>query len=271
MAGSLTVAHGRPIRVVFFGGAYLQPGAKRFVAMLEANPDIELVLGLCEGPGSGLRHRLANLWQRRGLFAIPVLTTEIAGQCLAFLREPRQWLVLHGRSARAKSKIRSVADVHAQSVLDQLRELAPDLGVIYGGPILRPAVFDIPRLGTLGIHHGRVPAYRGKKTTFWEMYNGESEAGITIQRVGAGLDTGDVVRKDSVPIGRKSYGRLWREVEELGCEVFIAAIVDMKHGRATLTPQSPARGPLYRQPTAGDLLRFALRRLLRRPSAGSRS
>lgn len=271
MAGSLTVTEGRPTRVVFFGGAYLQPGAQRFVAMLEAHPEIDLVLGLCEGPGSGWRHRIANLWRRRGLFAIPVLIADVAGEGIAFLRRPRHWLALRRHLARAAPKIRSVADVHAQPVLDQLRALAPDLGVIYGGPILRPAVFGIPRLGTLGIHHGRVPAYRGKKTTFWEMYNGESEAGITIQRVTAGLDTGDIVRNASVPIGRRSYGRVWREVEELGCQVFIDAVLDMKHGRATFTPQSLQRGPVYRQPSARDLLRFWLRRLFRMPPAGSRS
>jgi folate-dependent phosphoribosylglycinamide formyltransferase PurN len=265
------VTHDRPIRVVFFGGAYLQPGAQRFVAMLEANPEIDLVLGICEGPGSGLRYRLANLWRRRGLFAIPVLLADIADEFMAFLRQPRSWLALRRHLSHARPKIRCAADVHAQYVLDQLRAAVPDLGVIYGGPILRPAAFEIPRLGTLGIHHGRVPAYRGKKTTFWEMYNGESEAGITIQRVSAGLDMGDVVRNAAVPIGRKSYGRVWREVEERGCEAFIDAVLDMKHGRATLTPQSLPRGPLYRQPSAGDLLRFWLRRLLRRPPAGSRS
>ncbi|MDP9199618.1 MAG: hypothetical protein M3O07_10475, partial [Pseudomonadota bacterium] len=203
MAGSLTVISDRPIRVVFFGGAYLQPGAQRFVAMLEGNPEIDLVLGFCEGPGGGWRHRLANLWRRRGPFAIPVLIADVAGECLAFMRQPRQWRAWRTHLAHAEPKIRSVADIHAQPVLDQLREVAPDLGVIYGGPILRRAVFEIPRLGTLGIHHGRVPDYRGKKTTFWEMYNGESEAGITIQRVTAGLDAGDVVREASVPIGHK--------------------------------------------------------------------
>jgi folate-dependent phosphoribosylglycinamide formyltransferase PurN len=262
MAGPLTVTSDRPIRVAFFGGAYLQPGALRFVAMLEAHPEIELVLGLCEGPGSGLRHRLVNLWRRRGWLAIPVLASDIVGECLGLLRQPRGWLALRRHAARARPKFRTVADVHAPAVLDELRRAAPDLGVIYGGPILRPALFEIPRLGTLGIHHGRVPAYRGKKTTFWEMYNGESGAGITIQRVTGGLDTGDVVRNASVPIGRKGYGRVWREVEEQGCQVFIDAVLDMKHGRAVLTPQPQQRGPLYRQPSAGDLLRFWLRRLL---------
>jgi hypothetical protein len=138
------VTHDRPIRVVFFGGAYLQPGAQRFVAMLEANPEIDLVLGICEGPGSGLRYRLANLWRRRGLFAIPVLLADIADEFMAFLRQPRSWLALRRHLSHARPKIRCAADVHAQYVLDQLRAAVPDLGVIYGGPILRPAAFEIP-------------------------------------------------------------------------------------------------------------------------------
>ncbi|MGB5133212.1 MAG: formyltransferase family protein [Steroidobacteraceae bacterium] len=265
------MASSRPIRVVFFGGAYLQPGAERFVAMLEANPEIELVLGLCEGSGSGLRHRIVNLWRRRGLFAIPVLASDVVGGVLHVLRQPRQWLALRRDAGSARPKIRTVADLHAPAVLAELRDVAPDLGVIYGGPILRRELFEIPRLGTIGIHHGRVPAYRGKKTTFWEMYNGESSAGITIQRITAGLDTGDIVRSAEVPIGRKSYGRVWREVEEQGCQVFVDAILDMKYGRARLTPQAAQSGPLYRQPATGDLLRFWLRRLLRRPRPGTRS
>ncbi len=271
MAGPLTVAGDRPIRVVFFGGAYLQPGAQRFVAMLESHPEIDLVLGLCEGSGSGLRHRLANLWRRRGWFAIPVVVADFVGGCANSLRHPRQRRALRRHWVSAQPKIRTVADVHAPAVLDQLRDVAPDLGVIYGGPILRRELFEIPRLGTLGIHHGRVPAYRGKKTTFWEMYNGESVAGVTIQRITAGLDSGDVVRSAEITIGHKSYGRVWREVEEQGCQVFVDAVLDMKHNRARPAPQSAQPGPLYRQPAAGDLVKFWLRRLFRRPRADSGS
>jgi folate-dependent phosphoribosylglycinamide formyltransferase PurN len=262
-------APGRPIRVVFFGGPYLQPGARRFVAMLEAHPDIDLVLGLCEGRGSGLRHRLLNLWQRRGILAVPVQTFEFAGEFRQFLRRPREWLALRRLASRALRKFMTVPDLHATEILERLRSQAPDLGVIYGGPILKPELFELPAHGTLGIHHGRVPQYRGKKTTFWEMYNGETGAGITIQSVTAGLDRGDVVRRGEVEIGRKGYGRVWREVEEKGCELFIDAVLDVQSGRVQFTPQPAIRGPLYRQPSAGDLLRFWWRRRLRRPPAGT--
>jgi len=255
----------RPIRVVFFGGAELEPGAKRFVAILEAHPDIDLVLGFCEGRGSAF----ADHYRRRGILSVPGRSFVVAGECVAFLRRPREWLRQRRLAARAVRKFRKVPDLHAPAVLEQLRSAAPDLGVIYGGPILKPQLFRIPVFGTIGIHHGRAPQYRGKKTTFWEMYNGETHAGITIQRITEGLDTGDILRQGAVPIGGQSYSRVWREVQEEGCRLFVEAILDVKNGRAQFMPQIGERGPLYRQPSPRTLLQFWLRRLFRRADSGA--
>jgi len=180
------------------------------------------------------------------------------GACARFLRHPRVTLSWRRRTARALQKFVAVPDVHAPEVLARVRAAAPDLGVIYGSPILRPELFEIPAFGTLGIHHGRVPQYRGKKTTFWEIYHGERVAGVTIQRVERGIDTGAVVRAGEVEIGRKGYGRVWDEVQALGCQLYLQAILDYKHGRANAVPQDPAaqRGPLFRQPAAKDLARY---------------
>lgn len=252
----------RPIRVVFFGGPYLQPSARRFAAMLDAHPDVDLVLGLCEGEGAGLGHRLHNLWRRRRWVALPVLVLESGTALWEFFRHPRETLDLRRLSAQALRKFVFVPDMHARGVLERVRAAAPDLGVIYGAPILKPELFGIPPLGTLGIHHGRVPQYRGKKTTFWEMYNGERAAGITIQRVNPGVDTGEVVRTGEVEIGRKSYSRVWREVEDLGCKLYLEAVLAIRKGEAAFVPQDTTapRGPLYRQPTFLDILGYWRRR-----------
>lgn len=251
----------RPIRVVFIGGADLEPGARQFIALMESHPEIDLVLGLCEGSGSSF----ADLWRRRGVLALPVRGLVVLGECAAFLRGPREWLSQHRIADRAASKFVRAPDLHAPAMLERVRAAAPDLGVIYGGPILKPALFRIPALGTLGIHHGRAPAYRGKKTTFWEMHNGESHAGVLIQRITDGLDSGEILRQGAIPIGRKSYARVWREVQDEGCRLFIDAILDVKQDRAQFTPQAGERGPLFRQPAPATLIRFWLRRLFRRP------
>ena len=123
-----------------------------------------------------------------------------------FLRAPRATLAARRDARPALARFETVRDVHAPAVIERLRALAPDLGVIYGGPLLKPELFEIPRLGTLGIHHGRAPKYRGKKTTFWEVFNGEPTAGVTIQRLNRGIDTGDIVR--IVEVADRAQG-LW--------------------------------------------------------------
>jgi hypothetical protein len=261
----------RPIRIVYFAGPYLEPSAVRFVTMLDEHPDVEFVLGLCQGAGAGLGHRVRNLWRRRGLVAIPVLGLEFIAGAWQFLRHPRETLELRRRSARALSRFVTVPDVHAPEVLERVRAATPDLGVIYGAPILKPELFGIPSFGTLGIHHGNAPKYRGKKTTFWEMYNGERTAGITIQRVNPGIDTGEIVRRGAVEIGRKGYGRVWREVEDVGRRVYLQAILDVRRGTAQFVPQDAAapRTLLYRQPGPRDILRFWSSRLMHRPAPGA--
>jgi len=261
-----SATEGIRIRVVLFGGAYLQPGAQRFLVLIAEHPEMELVGAFCEGPGQGWRHRLGNLWRRRGLFALPVLFLDGLDWLRRFLRNPVEGLRFERRLRRAMRKVQTIPDIHAPDVLTRVRALAPDIGVIYGAPVLRPELFEIPRLGTLGIHHGRVPEYRGKKTTFWEIYNGERVAGVTIQRVNKGIDTGEIVKRGEVGIRNRGYTAVERDTEALGLSLFAQAILDVYHGQAAFTPQGPrpAGIRLYRQPGPKDLLSLWLRTFRRR-------
>ncbi len=153
-------------------------------------------------------------------------------------------------------------------MLEQVCALEPDLGLIYGSPILKPELFEIPRLGTLGIHHGKVPEYRGNKTTFWAMYNGEPVAGVTIQRVNKGLDTGSIVKTGEVKAYRRAYQVVFRELEVLGIELYIQAILEVKYGVADFKPQTGVKGKLYRNPKLGDFIRFWGKQIKRRLNIG---
>jgi len=261
----------KTIRVICFGGAYLQPGARRFLAMLDAQPEVDLVAILCEGQGQSYVYRLGDLWRRRGWLAPVVLILEGTSIVLEFLRSPLEALNLRSAWRRVSRKVEWFPALNGPRAITRMHGLGPDLAVIYGGPLLKPEVFNLPRMGTLGIHHGRVPAYRGKKTTFWEIYHGESHAGITIQKVGAGIDTGEVVATALVEIGRRGYGSVWRDVERRGCHLFVQAVLDVHHGVSGPIPQDRASGSgkVFRQPGLWQLL--SLRRHRRQALQGSRA
>jgi len=252
---------GRPIRVVLFGGGpTLDRGAAQFLCRLELHPDIEFLGAFCQSQSQTIFGLIEDRWRRRRFLAGPLLLAELASLAGRFLTRPGAEVALRRRLARCANRIHYLPDIHAQGVLERVRALQPDLGLAYGSPILRPELFEIPRFGTLGIHHGKVPEYRGKKTTFWAMYNGEATAGVTIQKINAGLDRGHVVKEGEAPIGRRTLGRVWQELEALGIELYLDAILEVKNGRATYRPQAGRTGKLYRDPKLRDLLVFWWRR-----------
>ncbi len=257
----------RPLRVVMFGsGPVLTPDARRFLCRLEAHPEIDLLGAFCQAESRSLRAVVRDLQRRRGVLALPLLFLWMARSVAPFLSQPREELALRKALAQIEDKIHFVVNIHAPEVLDTVRSLAPDLGLIYGSPILKPELFEIPASGTLGIHHGKVPQYRGNKTMFWAMYNGERVAGVTIQKVNAGLDSGFIVKEGEVIIGRRSQRAVWRDLEALGLDLYIQAILEVKAGTAQYRPQTGPRGRLYRNPGPSDILRFWSKQLVRRVS-----
>lgn len=65
---------------------------------------------------------------------------------------------------------------------------------------LPPAVFTIPRLGTLNVHDALLPAYAGFAPLNWALINDEPEVGVTAHMMNAEFDAGDVVLQRSTPI-----------------------------------------------------------------------
>ncbi len=259
----------RPIRVVLFGGGpTLEPGVKHFVCRLEERPEVDFLAGFCQSESRSVLAVVADLWRRRRFLALPLMLARLLALLSRVLADPRGTFTLNREFSRVSGRIHFVPDIHAKQVLSEVAALKPDLGLIYGSPILKPELFEIPRLGTLGIHHGKLPDYRGKKTTFWAMARGEEVAGVTIQKVNAGLDTGEIVKQAEVVVAGRSVGSVWRDVEALGLDLYVQAVLDVRSGSAVCLPTQGQKGPLYRDPRPRDILRFHWRRLTRRLRGG---
>jgi hypothetical protein len=257
----------RPIRVVLFGsGPQLNRDVEEFLCRIDEHPEIELIQAICQASSRSWFGVARDLWQRRGILALPLFISRLLATLGHALRRPRLEAVRRHRLARLATRITYVPDIHAPAVIDHVRTLGADLGLIYGSPFLKPGLFTVPRLGTLGIHHGKLPEYRGNKTTFWAMYNDEQRVGVTIQKVNAGLDTGDIFMEGTVPVDGRSHATVVQELEALGLDLYIEAILQVKLGLASPRPQLGHKGRLYRNPTLRDLLVFGVRQVRRRLS-----
>jgi folate-dependent phosphoribosylglycinamide formyltransferase PurN len=260
----------RPIRVVMFGsGPELNPDAKHFLCRLEEHPEIELVGAFCQAESQSVGAVFRDLWKRRGALAFPLFVVWMFKKVFAFVLHPIEEIKLAKRLKKISSRMHFVKNIHAPVVLAHVSTLSPDLGLIYGSPILKPELFEIPALGSLGIHHGKVPEYRGNKTAFWMMYNGEACAGVTIQKINKGLDTGQIVRTGEVKAYRRAYPTVVRELEALGLDLYIQAILEVRNGTAEYRPQTGVKGRLYRNPKPGDFIRFWGRQIKRRLRIGA--
>ena len=246
-----------PIQVVLFGGGpVLERSVKQFICRIADHPEIDFLGGFVQSDAQTFQGVVRDLFQRRHLLALPLLVMQAGSTLGRYIVDPFNEMELNRKLAKISDRIHFVSDIHAEEVIERVRSLEPELGLLYSSPILKPQLFEIPSYGTLGIHHGKVPEYRGKKTTFWAMYNGEKTVGVTIQKINPGLDTGDIVQAGEVPVIGRSLLTVWNELELLGFYLFVQSILEVKHNTATYRPQIGKKGKLYKDPKLGDILRF---------------
>lgn len=85
----------------------------------------------------------------------------------------------------------------------KIKKFNPDILIVFGTSIVKKNVFSIPNLGTLNIHPGINPKYKGAGS-FWAMKNKDFDNyGFTIHLVDEGIDTGDIVSSIKLPFEKK--------------------------------------------------------------------
>ena len=111
--------------------------------------------------------------------------------------------------------------------------------------ILPQWVLDMPRLGCLNIHGSILPRWRGAAPIHRAIEAGDSETGVTIMQMDAGLDTGDMLLLETRPIGpHDSTDALHDQLAELGGQMIVTALELAANGSLEPVPQ-PAEGISY--------------------------
>ncbi len=113
-----------------------------------------------------------------------------------------------------------------------LEALQPDLFVTAAfGQILSQKVLDIPRLGTVNVHASLLSKYRGSAPINWVLIKGETKTGVTTMFTDAGIDTGDMLLQDEIPIDENENAEeLTEKLSELGAKTLLKTLKALEEG-----------------------------------------
>ena len=113
------------------------------------------------------------------------------------------------------------------------------------GLILPQWVLDAPRLGCLNIHASLLPRWRGAAPIHRAIEAGDSTTGVTIMQMDAGLDTGDMLLMQALPMTADDTTALLHDrLADLGGQLIVQALAQAATGGLTATPQ-PTEGITY--------------------------
>jgi len=209
-AGSADAAAIRPARTVFFGsGAF----AVRILELLLGHPAVKLA----------------------GVVSVP--------------DDPRKGAVPVARRARAAglpllqpSRLRDPASLAA------IEALKPELGVLADyGRLVPTAIIALPRHGILNVHPSLLPRHRGASPIAATIAAGDTEAGVTIIAMDAGLDTGPIVAAERrLLTGAETADGLEADLAADGARLLAATLSAWVGGRATPRTQDEAEATLTR-------------------------
>jgi len=120
-----------------------------------------------------------------------------------------------------------------------LHDLRADVALVAAyGRILPPEVLAEPAHGCINLHASILPAYRGAAPIQWAIANGETESGVSLMQMDAGMDTGAVYAVRRLPIPEDmNGGELTRALAELAAEMVGDELLAAIHGRLSAVPQ----------------------------------
>ena len=185
-------------------------------------------------------------------FAVPALDVLQAGrhQVQAVVTVPDKPMG-RGRKLRS-SAVKQAAEgyglpvfqpenLKAETFLQTIRELAPDLIVVVAFQVLPVSLFTIPRYGSFNLHASLLPRYRGAAPIHWALLNGDTESGVSTFFLKRKVDTGNIILQRRVAIEPEdNLHTLYAKLQQLGARTVGETVDLIAAGQVQEIEQDPA-------------------------------
>lgn len=191
-----------------------------------------------------------------GTFAEPTLEAFLGrpGMIVGVITQPdRETGVKRGSTRQVGRGIKTIAvesgvpvlqpeSINTADGVEALKGFDADLLVVAAyGQILKPEVLNAARLGGINVHASLLPKYRGAAPVAWAIWRGETVTGVSIIRMSAGLDAGEILAQKSIPIfPDETAGELESRLAPIGAQLAIESVQQMMAGPVAGVKQDSA-------------------------------
>ena len=140
----------------------------------------------------------------------------------------------HGIEVFQPIKIREIENI------EYLRKYNADIIIVVAfGQILTKSILDMPKYGCINVHASLLPKYRGASPIQWTVINGDEITGVTTMRMDEGIDTGDMIAKQTFRVAEdETGGSLFEKLASTGAELCVKTMEMLENGTAEFTPQN---------------------------------
>jgi methionyl-tRNA formyltransferase len=171
-------------------------------------------------------------------FAVPTLDAlvEAGHEIVAvYCQPPRpanrgkklQKTAVQTRAEELGLEVRTPARLRGEDEQEAFAKLKADIAVVAAyGLILPQPILDAPARGCVNVHASLLPRWRGAAPIQRAILAGDKTTGVTIMQMEAGLDTGPMLIRAELPIGRRTAGELTDDLAKLGAGLMVDYLAD---------------------------------------------
>ena len=143
-------------------------------------------------------------------------------------------------------KVRTPISFKSEDVLSEFSDLNADVAVVAAyGLILPKTALDAPKLGCINIHASLLPRWRGAAPIQRAIQAGDKKTGVTIMKMGEGLDTGNTLSAQETQLySGITASQLHDRLSNIGANLIVSTLDDLQNGRS-ISVKQPEDGVTY--------------------------
>jgi methionyl-tRNA formyltransferase len=131
------------------------------------------------------------------------------------------------------------SSVNTTESLEKIKSWNPEIIIVAAfGQILKPEILELPPFGCINVHASLLPRWRGAAPVNAAILQGDKKTGITIMKMGEGLDDGPILNQKAVDIyPDDTAGSLSHRLASLGADLIVETIPPLMKGKISPQPQ----------------------------------